>query len=271
MAGIKVDHPPITFALVDPKTGRPTRAMVEFLHKMWLRTGGNDDNDQFIMQMLASGVPAPRMPPAPAEEYRHQPPPPGAIGLTADDTATAKAMAAANRQSNTLAQSASNKADDAYALAMQLQHSTTQANEAIESARLANLLAMTNRRSSNHDDRGLTPIGGIILWAGDVEDIPSGWALCDGTNGTPNLQDRFIRSATSNADIGTTGGQNETSITTDSATTGATVTTTQDSVSTGADLDALTSATIDDPGHAHTATISTVPEYYALALIQRIK
>ena len=34
--------------------------------------------------------------------------------------------------------------------------------------------------------------GMIILWHGSVVSIPSGWHLCDGTAGTPNLQDRFV-------------------------------------------------------------------------------
>jgi len=37
---------------------------------------------------------------------------------------------------------------------------------------------------------GTTPIGGIILWSGSTGSIPTGWALCDGTNGTPNFLDQ---------------------------------------------------------------------------------
>jgi len=36
------------------------------------------------------------------------------------------------------------------------------------------------------------PKGVIVMWSGRITDIPSGWALCDGTNGTPDLRDRFI-------------------------------------------------------------------------------
>jgi microcystin-dependent protein len=36
------------------------------------------------------------------------------------------------------------------------------------------------------------PIGGIILWDGYLANIPSGYALCDGTNGTPDLRNKFI-------------------------------------------------------------------------------
>ncbi|MGB0402786.1 MAG: hypothetical protein ACPGEG_01730 [Salibacteraceae bacterium] len=39
---------------------------------------------------------------------------------------------------------------------------------------------------------GPVPTGGIIMWSGAVNAIPTGWALCDGTNGTPNLEDRFV-------------------------------------------------------------------------------
>lgn len=36
------------------------------------------------------------------------------------------------------------------------------------------------------------PVGGIIMWSGNISDIPSGWNLCDGTNTTPNLVNKFI-------------------------------------------------------------------------------
>ena len=39
---------------------------------------------------------------------------------------------------------------------------------------------------------GTIPIGGIILWSGSVASIPGGYALCNGSNGTPNLQSRFV-------------------------------------------------------------------------------
>ena len=39
---------------------------------------------------------------------------------------------------------------------------------------------------------GTIPIGGIIMWAGNPATIPAGWALCNGTNGTPDLSGRFI-------------------------------------------------------------------------------
>jgi len=39
---------------------------------------------------------------------------------------------------------------------------------------------------------GVIPVGGIIMWSGTNATIPSNWQLCDGTNSTPNLVDRFV-------------------------------------------------------------------------------
>jgi len=36
------------------------------------------------------------------------------------------------------------------------------------------------------------PSGLIAMWSGIIANIPSGWALCDGSNGTPDLRDRMI-------------------------------------------------------------------------------
>ncbi len=43
------------------------------------------------------------------------------------------------------------------------------------------------------------PIGCIVLWGGSVASIPSGWRLCDGTNNTPDLRDRFVVGARSDS------------------------------------------------------------------------
>jgi hypothetical protein len=51
---------------------------------------------------------------------------------------------------------------------------------------------------------GAVPIGSIIMWAGLV--IPTNWHLCDGTNGTPDLQDKFIVGKSATKAINTTGG-----------------------------------------------------------------
>src|SRR6056297_946323 len=49
---------------------------------------------------------------------------------------------------------------------------------------------------------GYVPQGGIIMWSGSVADIPTGWAICDGSSGTPNLTGKFVVHA--DADTGGT-------------------------------------------------------------------
>ena len=56
------------------------------------------------------------------------------------------------------------------------------------------------------------PAGGIIMWSGSIASIPSGWALCDGTGGTPNLTDRFVVGAGSSYAVGDTGGSDTTTL-----------------------------------------------------------
>jgi hypothetical protein len=50
------------------------------------------------------------------------------------------------------------------------------------------------------------PTGGIVMWSGSIASIPSGWALCDGLNGTPDLRDRFVVGAGQTYTPGNTGG-----------------------------------------------------------------
>ena len=50
------------------------------------------------------------------------------------------------------------------------------------------------------------PVGSIIMYNGKAEEIPSGWAICNGENGTPNLIDRFILASTY---AGGTGGKSQ--------------------------------------------------------------
>ena len=55
----------------------------------------------------------------------------------------------------------------------------------------------------------MVPKGAIIIWSGSVNDIPAGWVLCDGTNGTPDLRDRFVLGAGNNYAVNATGGEAE--------------------------------------------------------------
>ena len=51
------------------------------------------------------------------------------------------------------------------------------------------------------------PSGVICMWSGQIIDIPNGWYLCNGNNGTPNLVDRFIVGAGNSYAVGATGGE----------------------------------------------------------------
>ena len=63
---------------------------------------------------------------------------------------------------------------------------------------------------------GTIPLGGIIMWSGSADAVPSGWALCDGRTSnartTPDLRGRFVVGAGSGAvgltsrNVGATGG-----------------------------------------------------------------
>jgi len=50
------------------------------------------------------------------------------------------------------------------------------------------------------------PAGTIVLWSGSIGSIPSGWVLCNGSNGTPDLRNRFVVGAGSTYAVDATGG-----------------------------------------------------------------
>lgn len=58
------------------------------------------------------------------------------------------------------------------------------------------------------------PAGVIALWSGAASAVPAGWALCDGTSGTPDLRGRFIVGAGGSYAVGATGGAETVTLTT---------------------------------------------------------
>jgi len=50
------------------------------------------------------------------------------------------------------------------------------------------------------------PTGVIVMWSGNLTSIPDGWALCDGTQGSPDLRDRFVYGVSTGENPGATGG-----------------------------------------------------------------
>lgn len=59
------------------------------------------------------------------------------------------------------------------------------------------------------DLRPSVPPGSILPWRGNLADMPEGFALCDGSNGTPDLRDRFIVGAGTEYNLNDTGGEKE--------------------------------------------------------------
>lgn len=66
---------------------------------------------------------------------------------------------------------------------------------------------VTESMLNNYDFEGEIPPGVIVMWSGAVSEIPNGWVLCDGDNGTPCLLDRFVVGAGSTYNVGDTGGE----------------------------------------------------------------
>jgi hypothetical protein len=143
------------------------------------------------------------------------------------------------------------------------------------------------------------PVGGIILWSGSLASIPSGWALCNGSNGTPDLRNRFVVGAGSTYAVAATGGSADAIVVSHTHT----ITATTNSV--GAHTHSTPTNSVTGPGnngggrfvngdngggnvsttsagaHTHTITASAsttgssgtnanLPPYYALAYIMKL-
>ena len=74
--------------------------------------------------------------------------------------------------------------------------------------------------TQDYINNGAVPIGTIVMWGLAVSAIPTGWNICDGTNGTPDLTGLFVRHADADAagtvNVGATGGAATDAITTSS-------------------------------------------------------
>lgn len=122
------------------------------------------------------------------------------------------------------------------------------------------------------------PQGVIVLWSGALANVPLGFALCNGSNGTPDLRDKFVVGAGTTYAVNATGGSASTGMagshthTINSATAVLALTTTQ--VSPGTGVAAVTAVT--PQGHTHTANVvgdhqhSSLPPYLALAYIMKL-
>lgn len=75
------------------------------------------------------------------------------------------------------------------------------------------------------------PLGVIMIWSGSIATIPSGWSLCNGSGGTPDLRNRFVIGAGSTYAVNATGG-------------------------------ATTATTSSDGAHTHTASTDSAGTHY---------
>ena len=74
------------------------------------------------------------------------------------------------------------------------------------------LLYLNELLGSNGQKLNLIPSGIISMWSGAANAIPSGWTLCNGENGTPDMRDKFIVGAGGSYAVGETGGAASSSI-----------------------------------------------------------
>lgn len=85
------------------------------------------------------------------------------------------------------------------------------------------------------------PSGAILLWSGSIGSIPAGYYLCNGSNGTPDLRDRFIVGAGSTYAVDATGGS-------------------ADAIVVSHNHTATSTSSVTDPGHTHSIGLDTVAD-----------
>ena len=87
----------------------------------------------------------------------------------------------------------------------------------------------------------IVPSGTIVLWSGSVASIPTGWVLCNGSNSTPDLRNRFVVGAGSTYAVDATGGSADAIVVSHTHT---------------------ATSTVTDPGHVHKNTNATPTTAY---------
>jgi hypothetical protein len=83
----------------------------------------------------------------------------------------------------------------------------------------------------------LIPSGMIMIWSGSVGSVPTGWVLCNGSNSTPDLRDKFVIGAGNSYAVGGTGGSKDAVVVSHTHT---------------------ATSTVTDPGHSHSFSSSLI-------------
>jgi len=122
------------------------------------------------------------------------------------------------------------------------------------------------------------PKGAIIMWSGSQATIPTGWGICDGTNGTPDLRDKFVVGAGNTYSPLATGGSATTGMAGSHTHTENTATAvlqlTTGAVATGTGTTVVEGVT--PQGHSHTInqvgdhSHTNLPPYLALCFIMKL-
>ena len=102
------------------------------------------------------------------------------------------------------------------------------------------------------------PSGIIAVWSGSEGSIPSGWYLCNGSNGTPDLRNRFIVGAGSgsNYSVGNTGGSDTVTLSTSQIPSHSHTTNNHSHNASVSDPGHGHSVSVSDPGHQHNTSVT---------------
>jgi microcystin-dependent protein len=141
--------------------------------------------------------------------------------------------------------------------------------------------AVTSTKTVGDITNFLVPAGAIIMWSG--ASVPSGWALCDGTNDTPNLVNRFVVGAGSTYSLDATGGSANATLPSHTHGSGTLTVAASSNITDTTDATSGTSFTAPSGWSATSTSVSgstasegssavnaNLPPYYALAYIMKL-
>lgn len=272
MPGIKVDPPPLDQKIVDAN-GYPTQYMRDFMHRIWERTGGFDDDITALMRYSNRTQPGMDEP---------------ALVRYSDQTRPGMDEGEPNYRPQVLRSDVQAQDDDYLATIAESQQvlgrqsdqslmAASTASNLLQSLISQGLQAEILERLEKLEKR--IQKGMIIMFNGALSDVPAGWQFCDGTNGTPDLRDKFIRAGNTPGD---TGGSNTATVdptitATASTSVSLNVNTTEvagpeNKQSDKYVVDAVSVGSVNTTVNASASqeTINTVPEYYELAFIMKV-